>query len=538
MGLLTRFLQWIFGSPQGRPDAAPRPPQAPTGVPYQRPSAGSANPTSSGSTAPQRASGLAGLDAGRFTPLTDAEIKKKGQGIRWTWSSVNFDRRDQIPPASEPRTALIESAMVAHGLVTPEELAAMHAAGDEMAILRPALGGVHAAGERAVAADEEQRRAIKAAKKAESEARRQARAEAVVRRKATDIVFLGRGVSSGLSDRRANIERLHALNLPVIAAPEDLAKVLELPIPRLRWLAFHSEAPAVTHYVRFQIPKKSGGTRELATPHRDLARCQNWIRVNILDRVPLHPAAHGFVAGRSTMSNAVPHVRRAVVANADLKDFFPTITFPRVRGVFQELGYSPCVATILALLCTECPRRAVVYGGRELFVATGPRGLPQGACTSPALSNLVARGLDGRLAGVARVMGWDYTRYADDLTFSADGEAGGKVGWLLARLRHIAQEEGFTVNEAKTRVQRQNSRQTVTGIVVNKRPNVPREIVRRIRAILHRAEAEGLEAQNRENLPHFEAWVGGMIAYIHMVHPERGRALKAKFDAVRRSNLW
>jgi retron-type reverse transcriptase len=261
-----------------------------------------------------------------------------------------------------------------------------------------------------------------------------------------------------------------------------------------------------------------------------MAQCQQWIKENILDRIPLHDAAHGFVAGRSTMSNAVPHVRRDVVVNADLKEFFPSITFPRVKGVFQELGYSPAVATVLALLCTESPRREVTYAGRVLQVATGPRALPQGACTSPALSNLTARALDARLAGMAQKLGWTYTRYADDLTFSTNGDPAQKTAWILARLRHIAQEESFTVNEKKTRVQRPNTQQSVTGIVVNKRPNVPRELIRRIRAILHRAKTEGLEAQNRDQHPYFAAWLRGMIAYIQMVNPDRGRELKAKFD--------
>ncbi len=451
---------------------------------------------------------------------------------------MNFDRRESIPPAGEPRTALIESALVAHGLITPEELVEIHKVGEQMAELRPLLrnatAAAHVAAETAVAADAEQRAARKAQKRAEAEARRQQHAQDVVRRKATDIVFLGRGVSGGLADRRANVERLQKLGLPILATPADVAVALGLEIPRLRWLAFHSEAPAVTHYIRFQIPKKSGGVRELATPHRDLAATQHWILASILERIPLHDAAHGFVRGRGTMSNAVPHVRRAVVVNADLKDFFPSITFPRVKGIFQELGYSPAVATIFALLCTECPRRAVTYAGQELFVATGPRALPQGACTSPALSNLAARGLDARLNGIARKLGWDYTRYADDLTFSVNGEPAAMTGYLLARLRHIAADESFTVNEAKTRVQRPNTQQSVTGIVVNHRPNVPREMIRRLRAILHHAKTEGLAAQNRENHPHFEAWVGGMIAYVIMVNPDRGRALKAQFDAVRK----
>ncbi len=470
------------------------------------------------------------LDAGRFTPTSREEMMKNAATLRWTWASVNFDRRDQIPSAGDPRTALIDRALVAQGLLTPEQLVEIHEAGAKMGELRPVLREVQNIAADAVLADEAARRARREENRADAERRRAERAEAVRARRATDIVFLGRGVSGGLADRRANIERLQAQGLPVLATPADVAKALGLEVSRLRWLAFHSEATAVTHYVRFQIPKKSGGTRELAAPHRDMARCQEWIRIQILERVALHDAAHGFVAGRSTLTNARPHVGRAAVVNADLKDFFPSVTFPRVKGVFQQLGYSPAAATVLALLCTECPRSRVNYDGRELFVATGPRGLPQGACTSPALSNLVARGLDGRLAGFAKTLGWTYTRYADDLTFSAEGEAMGRTARLLTGLRHIVGAENFTVNEKKTRVQRPKTRQTVTGVVVNKHPNVSRETVRRLRAILHRAKTEGLAAQNRENHPRFEGWVRGMIAYVAMVNPERGRELLTEFE--------
>jgi retron-type reverse transcriptase len=328
------------------------------------------------------------------------------------------------------------------------------------------------------------------------------------------------------------VEKLQRLQLPVLASATDLAAALNITIPRLRWLAFHSEAATVTHYVRFQVPKKSGGMRELAAPHRDLAAAQQWILMHILEKIPTHDAAHGFVPGRGTMSNAVPHVGRATVVNLDLKDFFPSITFPRVKGIFQDLGFSPAVATILGLLCTECPRRQLAYGGKTFFVASGPRGLPQGACTSPALSNLLARRLDSRLAGLAKKLGFTYTRYADDLTFSADGAAAAKTGYLLARVRHIVAGESLIVNESKTRIQRPGRRQTVTGIVVNKRPNVPRRVAKRLRAILHHAKKEGLSAQNREHRENFEHWLGGMIAYVQMVNPTKGKRLRDAYKSV------
>src|SRR5262249_23735263 len=153
-----------------------------------------------------------------------------------------------------------------------------------------------------------------------------------------------------------------------LASPADVAAALALTVPRLRWLAFHSEAATRTHYLSFTVPKRSGGVRMLSAPHRDLAAAHVWILDQILRKVPVHGAAHGFVTGRSTVTNAAPHVGRRLVINADLSDFFPAITFSRVRGIFEQLGYAPAAATILALLCTESPRRLVEFAGQRFYV--------------------------------------------------------------------------------------------------------------------------------------------------------------------------
>lgn len=473
------------------------------------------------------------LDAAQFAPLSDAEAKKQARKLGSIWSSPWFGRRDMIPPASDPRTAIIDRAMVGAGLLAPDELVEMHRVGDEMARLKPDLVLAAHEADQAVKRSKEEHEALKQQKKREAEERKRAHREGVAKRKASDIIFLGRGVSKGLVDRRANVEKLTAAGLPVLATPADIAAALQLPIKRLRWLAFHTDAATCTHYIRFTVPKKSGGTRELAAPHKDLARCQQWILAHILAKLPVAECVHGFVPGHNTLGNARPHVRQAVVVNADMKDFFPTITFPRVCGLFKSLGYSPAAAAILALLCTEAPRKIVSYAGTIYHVATGSRALPQGACTSPALSNLAARSLDARLSKLCAKLNWVYTRYADDLTFSA--QAAEQSGYLLARVRHIAEDEGFAVNEKKTRVQRAGNRQTVTGIVVNQFPNIARGETRKLRAILHRAKKEGLAAQNRENRPHFEAWLRGMISYVRMVNPKQGFALNVAYQSVRQS---
>jgi RNA-directed DNA polymerase len=490
---------------------------------------------------------LAALDGNPFAPLDDAAVKQEAKSAGNLFRNAWFGRRDLIPPVDDPRTLLIDRAIVAHGLLTPEQLTEIHEVGRQMDLVRPNLAQAGAMVERAVKRSKEEREALKLQKKAEAAERRRLRAEAVAHRRDTDIIFLGRGVSKGLADRRSNVELLQRQGLPVVGAPAEIAQALGLSISKLRWLAYHSDAATRVHYIRFTVPKKSGGVRELAAPHRMLGAAQRWILDNILAKVATHDAAHGFTAGRSTVTNAAPHVGRSVVVNADLKDFFPTITFVRVKGIFQSLGYSPAAATIFALLCTEAPRKSLIYDGKSFAAATGPRVLPQGACTSPALSNLTSRRFDARLRGISAKLGWTYTRYADDLTFSAGtasagtvsadstaavGDANAKVGYLLARIRHIAQDEGFAVNEKKTRVQRRNASQRVTGLVVNDHVAVPRDMVRRLRAILHRARTTGLAAQNRENHPHFEAWVRGMIAYVAMSNAEQGRKLRLAYDAL------
>jgi len=521
MGLLD-WLRSIFGA---------QPPRTPT---RWTPAGPAPSPPAEAPSAPARrvSTELTGLDASAFAPMGRDEAVEFIDGFGSSWKNAYLDSLSVIPPANLPRIQLIDRAMVGLGLITPEELVEIHQVGEQMAEARGDLATAYRMAEAAVARTQAEREALKQQKKAEAEQRRQQRARRIAQRKRTDILFLGRGVSKGLADRRANVEKLQAAGLPVLATPADVAGALGLAIPHLRWLAYHTEASPVTHYVRFAVPKRSGGTRQLAAPHRHLARCQEWILANILRKVPVHAAAQGFVPARSTVTNAAPHAGRDVVVNADLKDFFPTVTFGRVKGIFQAMGYSPAAATILGLLCTACSRRTVEYDGKTLHVATSPRALPQGACTSPALSNLVARRFDARLSGLADKLGWTYTRYADDLTFSARGEPAKLVGYLLARLRHIAADEGFTTNEAKTRVLRRNAAQTVTGIVVNKRPGVPRKLVRRLRAILHHARTEGLAAQNRQNHPCFEAWLRGMIAYVSMVNPDQGRRLRGAYEAL------
>jgi RNA-directed DNA polymerase len=321
--------------------------------------------------------------------------------------------------------------------------------------------------------------------------------------------------------------------LPELKEVSDLAKALEMPVTRLRWLVYHREVDTGTHYHRWTIPKRDGGKRLISAPKTDLKRAQRWIAERITEHLPVHGAAHGFLSGRSTRTNASPHAGAAVVVKLDVKDFYPTITFPRVKGLLRKAGYGEQVATVLALLCTESPREEMVLRGKTCYVATGPRSLPQGAPTSPSITNTLCLRLDCRLTGLARELGWRYTRYADDLTFSAgsvsDKARKADVGQLLKAVERIVHLEGFAIHSAKTRVMRRGRRQRITGLVVNAaagRPpaRLPREVVRRLRAALHNRE-QGKPGRG-ESLEQLR----GMAAYLHMTDPERARLFIERLD--------
>lgn len=454
------------------------------------------------------ARGAVPVDPGQYAPVetTDERLAAVAIAERSRASHDANSPAGAIPSADDPDTAAIDAALVARGLASGDELDAWREieedanASDHATRQPPARSGGKAA-------------------------RRAATAE----RFATDIIYLGRDVSSRLNDRVGNPERLKLRGLPNWATPAEVANGLGLDIPTLRWLAFHSDAATQTHYTQFAVPKKSGGLRTLAAPKPKLAAAQRIVLDEIVSKLPVHDdATHGFVAGRSTITAAQPHVGAEVVLNVDLRDFFPTITFPRVRGLLQSIGYSPAAATILALLCTESPRRTVSYDGETLHVAAGPRALPQGACTSPGLSNAICAELDDRLWRYAQTCGWSYTRYADDLTLS--GPASVPVAKVLAFVRHLVEGQGFALNPKKTRVLRRSTRQSVTGVVVNEKLSAPRELRRRLRAILHNAQTHGLESQNTIGHDNFAAWVAGQIAYVAMINPEQAAPLREAFE--------
>lgn len=352
-------------------------------------------------------------------------------------------------------------------------------------------------------------------------------------RRGKEILHLGVGVSAGLSDENGDPERLARNGLPALDTPTAIAAAMGVPLAELRFLAYHRAVSRVSHYRRFGIAKKTGGVRLISAPMPRLKRAQYWVLDRLLARQPVHDAAYGFVAGRSIVGNALPHVGRDVVVNLDLQNFFPSIEYPRVRGLFQSLGYSRSTATILGLICTETPSEEVELDGARYHVQTGPRCLPQGAPTSPAITNLLCRRLDRRLAATAAKLGFRYTRYADDMTFSADKEASGRLARLLWRVKQIVADEGFTLHPDKQRIMRAASRQEVTGIVVNEKPSVCRDTLRRFRAVLFQVEKDGPTGKSWNGSADVIAALDGYARFIRMVDPEKGLALCLRTAALR-----
>ena len=316
-------------------------------------------------------------------------------------------------------------------------------------------------------------------------------------------------------DLRIDEDQVRRYGLPLWRNEEDVANALDLSVGELRHFAMHREKERAPHYVRFAIPKRSGGERIIMAPKRRLKAVQRKLNEVLLAKLPVSDAAHGFRAGRSVATHARPHVGRKVVVKLDIKDFFPSLHVGRVRGLLIAYGYSYPVAATVALLVTEADRQPVEVDGKVFHAPVGSRYAVQGAPTSPAIANALALTLDHRLAGLARKFGFAYTRYADDLTFSGDDIAQSRA--LVKAVQRIVFDEGFRINDAKTRVMTQRGAQRVTGVIVNRQMGLSRQERRRLRAALHR--------QAKTPDPKAGKVLDGKLAYLSMLNPQQAERL-------------
>lgn len=359
------------------------------------------------------------------------------------------------------------------------------------------------------------------------------RASAWHRKQLEGITYLGDGHFKALAQKSLDHNRLSTQALPMLGDAAELAKAMGITLNELRFLAYQRDVSTVSHYQRFAIPKKSGGERIISAPMPRLKRAQYWLLVNILDKIAVTDSAQGFVKQRNILTNALPHVDKKVVVNLDLENFFPSVGYPRVKGIFRKLGYSEEVATLCARLTTEAPTSLFELDGRRYFVRTGAAALPQGAPTSPALSNILCRRLDKRLHGAAAKLDFTYTRYADDLTFSSASADNLAIKKLLWRVRKIIEAEGLKVHPRKTQVMRRHQRQEVTGVVVNRKPSVCREELRKFRALLFQIEKDGPDGKRWREGSLFNS-IEGFAHFVAMVNPEKGKPLVERVHQLRR----
>jgi hypothetical protein len=338
--------------------------------------------------------------------------------------------------------------------------------------------------------------------------------------------------------------------VPAAATVVELAALLEIDVPELEWLSdarrylLRAKSSRLAHYHRTWLPKRSGGHRLIETPKPLLKSVQRRVLRRILDAMPPHECAEGFVRGRSPLSHAARHTASSALLCLDLEDFFTSIPYGRVYRVFRAAGYPMPVARALAGLCTTAlpvvelgglPRAElasdVAYRHRLRRNALRQH-LPQGAPTSPALANLCAFRLDCRLASLARASGASYSRYADDLAFSGADDFSRGARSFATIAAAIALDEGFDVNFQKTRILRQGTRQRLCGVVVNAHPNVARSDYDRLEAILTNCRRHGVAGQNRDGHADFRGHLRGRIAWVQSVAPARGARLLELFEGI------
>ncbi|VXC34524.1 conserved hypothetical protein [Flavobacterium sp. 9AF] len=348
----------------------------------------------------------------------------------------------------------------------------------------------------------------------------------------TEIIYLGEGVSKGLQPTASNSTLLAQYNLPYFDTVAQLADAMGITTKMLTYWAYHRPVSLTSHYYTFEIAKKSGGKRKIAAPKKGLKKLQNWILTSILSKIALQDEVHGFTSKRSIVSNAQPHIGKTVVVNMDLKDFFPSVHYKRVKGLFSTLGYSEQIASILALLCTQAETKQVTLDNVLYYVQQGNRVLPQGSPASPAISNLIAYKLDKRIKGLAKRYGFTYTRYADDLTFSSDTATDKDIAALLHFAKKISTSEDFTVHPDKVHVMKQSRQQKVTGVVVNEKPNIDRNRLRQFRALLHQIKNKGWQDKQWRKSNNVYAAIEGYILFVHMIAPEKALVFRKQLEDI------
>lgn len=330
------------------------------------------------------------------------------------------------------------------------------------------------------------------------------------------------------------------LNFIQAIAESDKEKHIKITQRSLRYYLYSAKGKA---YYTFEIPKKSGGARTISAPNRNLKYILKLINIALQCLYTPMPQAHGFIPGRSIVTNAANHIKKKYVYNIDLENFFPSVEFKRVWGVLSMLTQTKLHKEVARVIASLCCHDGV---------------LPQGAPTSPTISNLICIRLDKQFYFLSKKMGFTYTRYADDITISSNKDI--FTNDFKSLVEEMIQKESFELNMAKERLQVNNvkkgkksyrQQQTVTGIVVNSRTTVNKSYVRNLQATIHNWEKYGYSIASMLHehfyiyakgyhrydgaIPAIEDVVMGRLEYLGMVRGKsdpKYQLLKMKFDSL------
>jgi RNA-directed DNA polymerase len=336
-------------------------------------------------------------------------------------------------------------------------------------------------------------------------------------------------------------------NIPTIASVGALAEWLGVTVGELEWFAdskglgYKRYDRKLAHYHYRILAKEAGSVRLIEAPKPRLKAIQRRILTGILEKIPAHPAAHGFLKGRSIKAFVAPHVGQRVVLRMDLQNFFPSLSGVRIQALFRTIGYPEAVADLLGGICTNAAPRHLWKQGvsnadprnlHEIRALNSRPHLPQGAPTSPALANICCYRVDCRLSGLAKSVGAAYTRYADDLAFSGDRAAERQIERFSIHVAAILMGEGFSVHHRKTRIMRQGVRQYLAGLVANSHMNVIRTDFDRLKATLTNCVRLGPGTQNRAGHQQFRSHLEGRVGFVEMINPAKGRRLRAIYERI------
>ncbi len=315
--------------------------------------------------------------------------------------------------------------------------------------------------------------------------------------------FEQKGLSAEFQDKyMLYVGSLIPKNLPIIFETEHLSKLLG----RTNLYINSAVYSPASHYRYFKLKKRKGGFREISVPYPALLECQYWIYDNILSNVKISYCAHGFAKKKSIITNAKIHVGQKELLKIDIKDYFPSITKHRVIAMFHRLGYPTDISFNLGSLCCldDC--------------------LPQGAPTSPAISNIVSQMLDKRLFALAKKFDFKYTRYADDLAFSGELIPAKFIDYV----DNIIKAEGFIVNEEKTNLYKNTGKRILTGVSISSNKlKAPKSYKRNLFQELHYVKQFGLNShmsKRKIRNPYYINSLIGKLNYVISIEPDCKKA--------------